>query len=427
MKRQFITAVTLCLIASGCGKMTDDAAFETVSVRLRCDTPLSKSSDPDQNRISDINVFVFNENGELEDSRFIDGSGIRTDGQDIVCGIRMLCNTDIQVFACANTGFRISGISSVTDLEKYRYYMSYPDAYSRGIPMSGSSGKLKVGKGNGPVTVQMKRLMARISLSIDRSALDRNVRFNVRSVRIGGCPKSAAMFSRSKATGTGDVFGQGFMKRYGETDGLNIDAGAGISREVDVYMLENMQGELLPEAKTEADKVLDISDAISAVCSYIEMKIEYTSDSLYTGPEEYLTYRFYLGDSPSNFDVERNCHYHLTVKPTGAGVPESSWRVDKSGLSGYGATNITLHPGSSIAGKVGDDVHLWAETSPSGARVTFGMEELEYDRERGIYNYTMDDDGRGVTLHLKNKGSGIVYVEAGAPASDAAMAVITVD
>ena len=64
---------------------------------------------------------------------------------------------------------------------------------------------------------------------------------------------------------------------------------------------------------------------------------------------------------------------------------------------------------------------------PCRGQVDIGKEELEYDKSRGLYDYTMDRDGHGVTLHLKNKGSGIVYIEAGAPVSDAAMAVIVIN
>ena len=139
--------------------------------------------------------------------------------------------------------------------------MSYPDEYSRGIPMSGSSGKVKVNNDKKSIVVKMERLMSRISVSVDRRALKKNVRFNVRSIRIGGCPKSANMFARSKAEGKGDTFGQGFMKRYAETDDLNIDETAGVSREVDVYMLENMQGNLHPGPKTEAHNIINHSTA----------------------------------------------------------------------------------------------------------------------------------------------------------------------
>ena len=38
----------------------------------------------------------------------------------------------------------------------------------------------------------------------------------------------------------------------------------------------------------------------------------------------------------------------------------------------------------------------------------------------------MDEDGKGVVLHLKGRGSGLVYVEAGMPVSDAAGITIVV-
>lgn len=133
-----------------------------------------------------------------------------------------------------------------------------------------------------------------------------------------------------------------------------------------------------------------------------------------------------MGDSPSDFDVQRNCHYHIRVSPSGSGLDEDSWRIDKSSLLPYGKASIHLHPGNYVEGKVGSDLHIWAEIEPKGSRLSFGEEELEYDKSRGIYDYTMDKDGHGVTLHLKKPGSGILYIEGGAPASAAEMVVVTV-
>lgn len=133
-----------------------------------------------------------------------------------------------------------------------------------------------------------------------------------------------------------------------------------------------------------------------------------------------------MGDSPSDFDVQRNCHYHIRVSPSGSGLEEDSWRIDKSSLLPYGKASIHLHPGNYVEGKVGSDLHIWAEIEPKGSRLSFGEEELEYDKSRGIYDYTMDKDGHGVTLHLKKPGSGILYIEGGAPASAAEMVVVTV-
>lgn len=55
-----------------------------------------------------------------------------------------------------------------------------------------------------------------------------------------------------------------------------------------------------------------------------------------------------------------------------------------------------------------------------------GKDELEFDSNNGIYSYVLDEDGKGVVLKLKSKGSGLLYVEAGNPASDAAIIVIVV-
>jgi hypothetical protein len=55
------------------------------------------------------------------------------------------------------------------------------------------------------------------------------------------------------------------------------------------------------------------------------------------------------------------------------------------------------------------------------------MEELEYDRERGIYDFVIDSDRKGVSLTLKNPGTGILYMTAGSPVNETGMLVIEVN
>ena len=384
----------------------------------------TKSKDPEETYIHDINLFIFDDKGNLEDARFIDSDKLTMTDKGAETSFRWIKDKSCMAYACANFGYKITGIENLGDLMSYRYHMAYPDEYSRGIPMSGKAKKDKASKS---LTIPLTRMMAKISMNIDRTALAAGVQYSVRSVRIGGSPKSALAFGQSKATGNTDIFSGGFSKSFTETYNLNIDKKPGISEEISLYMLENMQGDLLPKAKDEKDKILESSDALSEVCSYIEIKAEYRSESMYSRPDEYLVYRFYLGDRPKNFDIERNCNYHLTVKPEKDGIVENSWRVDKTGLAYYGDAHITIFPGNYIEGHVGEKVHIWAEVTPKGCRLEFGKEELEFDKSRGIYDYKMDKDGHGVTLELKSRGSGIVYVEAGTPTSDAAMVYIEVN
>ena len=75
---------------------------------------------------------------------------------------------------------------------------------------------------------------------------------------------------------------------------------------------------------------------------------------------------------------------------------------------------------------MGDIVHIRVDSDPADALVNIGKEELEFDRNNGIYDYELDEDGRGVVLRLESRGSGLLYVEGGYPSSDAAIIVIVV-
>lgn len=292
----------------------------------------TRAAIPDEEKISDLNIFLFDSDGRLEAHTFL--PGLDRTGLQGGWDAEWLMGTECRIFACANFGFEMKGIATVGDIRQFRYHMAYPDEYRRGIPMSGEIA-VTVRRDSRTISVPLARLMSRITLAIDRSALAANVKFHVMSARIGGAPRSVNAFADSRAAGRTDTFSQGFTHSLSEADNLNIDAGAGLSRTVSLYMLENLQGDLLPDISSEEEMVPDgISDAISDGCSYIELKIEYISETLHTGAEEYLIYRFYLGERPGNFDVRRNCDYRITVKPTGTGLDGSGWRVDKSAIIG---------------------------------------------------------------------------------------------
>lgn len=376
-----------------------------------------KSADPGPDVINDLNIFIINKEGIVEDHRYIRNS--------VSYSTRLIKGLEYTAVAFANFGYDVKGFDTYDALKKYRYHIAYPDEYSRGMPMCGKVENINLK--DKKIEVKLERLMSRISLRIDRSGLDKGIEFNVMSVSIGNCPRSVCPLTKSRAENNMDVFKTGFMKSFGEADALNMDKSPGLSGEVCLYMLENMNGDLLPEAETDRDKMLDKNPAMSEVCSYIELRAEYKSKEFISRPEEYLVYRFYLGHGKGNFDIIRNCSYRFTVRPEGNGLSEDSWRVDKSGLGRTGKAKIKLLPGTYIEGKVGESIRIRAETTPPNAFMQIGLEELEFDKERGIYDYAIDDDGRGVTLELKSRGSGILYFEAGYPTSDSAAAVIVVN
>lgn len=381
-----------------------------VELRLGVGDLDTKSVDPDEESVSSVNLFVFNDEGKLEEERFVDRRHMTMDGDTALIRLGLLKDVKYDIFVFANFGYAVGGIAGEEDIRDFRYYLSYPDEYAEGVPACGKVEGLMV-KDGVKVDIPLTRMMSKVSLRMDRSRLEKDVKMIVRSVQIGNCPKSCLVFGRSGARGAKDVFTEGFIKSYAEADALNIEGSGRLSDEVSVYLFENIQDRISRESS-----------------SYIEIKSEYESDKVQSRIGEYLIYRFYLEDPDGGYGVERNCHYHVTVRPEGSGLlTEDGWKVDKKGLEKRAGGKITVHPGTYIEAMPGDTVHVWAETDPPDAEFTMGMEELEDDRKEGLYDYEMDENGRGVRLFLKKPGSGLLYMSSGNPIYDSAAIVVVID
>lgn len=510
-----VLAAAAVMTISGCEKHQDGTTIsrDTETARIIAipgnDMPWTRSEDPDENIITDINIFIFNAGGILEENIYADISDFSRTEEGYAHETCLLRDTGYSIYVCANTGYKIDA-GNLDELKSFRYYLVYPDDYRTGIPMSGWAENITV-PDDGIIRIPLERLMSKISLSIDRSELSDNVEFHVRKVEIGGCPKSVTPFRESRAETEDDVFLQGFSKEDDAVAPLNDDVGYGKSGQISVYMLENMHGDLLADDIGDDEKVFEDGNPHTEVCSYIEIEADYLSDEAYTLPGESLIYRFYLGESNGNFDVRRNRHYNFCVTPHDDGLGDDSWRIDKSAIrkliseirlsyselemtymnetirleaftypedaadndviwesddtsiarisqdgtvtaSGEGECTVRcsaadgsgiyaecrisvrfspyymkIYPGNFIRGKTGETIHVRCEYFPPSASFDIGEDYLETDRERGIYDYRIDDDGNGVVLNLKDNGSGLIYMETGYPLSQSEMIVIVVD
>ena len=208
---------------------------------------------------------------------------------------------------------------------------------------------------------------------------------------------------------------------------LNELRNDGLSGEVSLYMFENMQGRFDEEDLSEdSDKTFAENDPRRERCSYIEIEMEYMSDKAFS-MDGYLKYRFYLGEDRNSLDVERNCHYHITVCPEDDGLKEDGWRVDKNSIYSLEPVSFKAYPSSYIRGDIGDSIHLWCEFTPEYAPFDVGLSYMEEDKAAGIYDFIIDEDGHGATLKLTGPGRGLIYMEAGAPVNDAALFIIEVN
>lgn len=409
--------VLSALLATGCA-WTDMPEEKKVLCRIAVNDGdyASKAMDPDEERISDVSIMIFDERGDAEECLWLQ-NGQTTTEVSLVVGKRYSFR------ACANFGYRTYA-DHIDELDETIYYMAYPDEYSQGMPMYAEIDNIRIGE-DASVELKLQRLMAKISLRMDRRRLSEGVEMNVLGVRIGNCPKSVKVFGKNTVSSHDQCFGMGFSRDDVQTAILNTIRQDDISGTVTLYMLENMQGDIEGSIDSDAEKVFGEQDHRRDICSYIEMDIEYLSHEKYS--ERPLVYRFYLGDSRTNLDVERNCHYMITVCPEDDGLKGDGWRVDKSGISDLGPTYIKPYPSQYVRGKIGDKVHIGCKVSPQNTPFDVGENYMKDDNKTGIYDYEIDPDGHGAVLTLTGPGRGWIYMEAGAPVDRGVLFVIEVD
>lgn len=405
------------LAATCCMEMTVPKA-ERVSVTVRLSETDALVRSGDNVEMTDICLLVFNQDGTAEKCIY-PHKGTTALDLDLISG------KTYSFYALAGFGYRVYA-THISEMQELTFHIDNPRDLRTQIPMSGHADEITISSETS-VRIPMKRLAARISIEMDRSRIDEDVIMEVTGIRIGNCPSQAKAFGRSRVNKSEDCFTHGYSLYGPEVSLLNIADSSGHSGRISLFMLENMQGKLSDiQPDEDRDKVFEEGDPRRNTCSYIEIQLRYLSRRNFSS-EGPLIYRFYLGGSLTDVDIERNCHYRICISPEGSGLTEDGWRVDKRYMHEFGQSTFAFFPESYIRGDIGDTLHLYCEFYPPYTPFEIDMEELEFDRENGIYDYFIDEDGQGVRLILKGPGTGIVYMKAGDPVNEAAMWVVEVN
>ena len=422
MRRAGVLLVVLSLMI-GCNSLEqEDQRAGMVLVLDPEGSAPTRSTLPDESLVSDINLFIYNSEGLLEERRFLSGRQLSVKDGTVQLKTSLLRGVPYDIFVAANIGYALPVLTR-KDIESYRYHLAYPDEYSRGMPMSAHLDGY-VNEGETEVLLPLVRTMARIDVNIDRTKLDSDVTFQVTSVHVGNGPSSVRLFGDSRAESATQVFGGGFSLEGRQVQALNIDQSPGVSGSVSLYLPENLQGDLL-STDDERGKVFS-EGQLGKVCSYLEIRGSYHSNSWHTRAGEPLVYRFYLGDGPGNFDVFRNTACKVTVHLEGTGLGEDGWRIDKDRL--IPETRFSLHPAAYNECRSGDDFHLWCDVFP--ADVDFEIEPVAWDDDESVhrlYTFDIDPDGHGLTIHTWKGGSVMVYFKAGPPVNRDTLALVVID
>ena len=420
MKRTGILFVLSLVIGCNSWDRPGERAMGELVMDLVWGEPV-RSAPPDPLLVSDINLLIYNEEGLLEERRYFPARSFTASSGNARVKTTLLTEAAYDIFIAANLGYALPALGR-QEVETYRFHMAYPDEYSHGMPMCARLDGF-ISHGESSVTVPLVRTMARIDLRLDRSKLRSDVSFQVTSVTVGNGPSSVCLFGDSRAESASQVFQGGFTLSGQQVQPLNIDETVGRSGAVSLYLLENLQGDLL-DTEDEREKTF-AEGRYPQVCSYLEIKGSYHSDVWHTRPGETVSYRFYLGDGPGNFDIYRNTACEVTVCLEGDGLSEEGWRVDKGEL--VPETRFDLHPAVYNECQPGDDYRIWCDVFPEDT--PFEIDPVAWDDDEGVHNlytYDIDPDGHGITLHTWKGGSALVYFKAGPPVNRDTLALLVI-
>lgn len=307
MVRRILYCIVLAVLLGGCA--AEDKMHQNSPGKVRFTFVLECegfTKGLDEDFISNLNLFVFNSAGDIISSGFF------TQGEEASADI--WSGESCSVYVVANAGRQIM-VQSVGELENMALDVSGERMILSGklLPQIFEDGEV--------VVVPLTRAFSRIVLKTDFSALDSDISINVKKITLRNVPQKVKLFGKSAFTDA-SVFISGGSVENPST--IQLEQG------VEFYQYENMQGTLLPGNTDQTRKVWPVESNWASVCSYVEVQAGYVSQSL-AGD---IIYRFYLGsDMVSNYDVQRNREYIITVLFKGnGGADETSWRVDNSGL-----------------------------------------------------------------------------------------------
>ena len=359
MRNKFILTVlsVVLLLSPSCEKRGGKASPATGDITfLFChDDPYTKSATQvKEGEISDINIFLYDEQGKLAYWRYTD----KTD-TDITMSITI--DRSYSIYAVANVGDLtgsdvVKSAGGLTTL-----HSSFATAASivnsvGAIPMAAYIPQEEFSDGS-TKTLSLTRLLSKFRIILDKSGLDASVsKFDIKQVRLRNLNKKVYYFKDSKATAAEDILDTG--ETLEGDDLANI-----FTTGVDFYIPENMQGDLLSDNIDQKTHIPP--DDKKGLCTYVEFTVDYKSSTQY---DESLIYRYYLHDGRflDNFDLVRNTMYTCKTTFSGSGINETTWRIDASSMNKY-VTGIEVSPSSHTFTAIGETHTFTATVLPSDA------------------------------------------------------------
>ena len=302
----------------------DQMSGEAVEVVLDISgAAASKSSlSVDEYAVNNLDVVIYR-NGVLAYSDYVPSLVSRTK-------VRLMEGGVYNIYVMANVGELPVYVSEDEFKEKCLYSIDEISELQGSLPMAWSRSGVMAREGMGAIDVQLERLAAKITFSLDKNALGGLV---ITSAKLCQCASVVRPFKDTGRRGSSVFRRDELIDGDFATDEDLARLNKGNS--MIFYALENCQGILLPNNLSPAGKVPEKLGSFADLCTYLEVAGVFGDDSFLDGE---VVYRFYLGlDACSSFDVPGNSCIDVMLQLTGDGLHEVSWRVnaDVSVREGY--------------------------------------------------------------------------------------------
>lgn len=272
----------------------------------------------DDEEFHDLNLFVFNEQGVLEEKRYVEFNPGVIKGNNVNFPVRLYNNCRYSFYCIANAGYSLK-IVDEDELLRYKFPLSSPGEQVFGMPYAACTRDYLITKSE-PVKLEFERLFAKVNLRMDRGELDRDVKLYVKSAKLCNVARRATVFGESYVKDAANLFPQGYYFTGEEAAILNSNYGSK-SNPLEFYLLENITGSTLNGQKD--------------YCTYVELKLSYTSPDAYTPDGTFLIYRTYIHDNTGSLDIRRGNAYTVTISPSGDAISRrhsDSWMMDASAI-----------------------------------------------------------------------------------------------
>lgn len=370
----------------------------------------SIASNTNENSIYDLNAFVFDATTGM---RVLAKYFAPSDMSNLSMPLQLSGTSGSRIFAfIANLGTSVSSslVTNLTDLNNLKKTMtSGTDFLSNGrLIMSAITDAKLINIPSGSTSktydlgiINLQRLTAKVTVVVDKKALESSTLITVRSIQLKNVPMVYNYIAPNAPTTSTTTFVNGDNITVNDGNLEPVDpTGANLPHNyaTPLYMVENMQGTRAIPTNVPGEECTSSKTQIPlypALCSYVEVICEYRT-TLTTGERDGLvTYRVYLGTGIggtvwNNFDVKRNIWYQVTLTLTGrGGADEVSWRI---------VTDLVTHSVDYPLGKGGyaytidpSDSRFWGMESPyENTLVAFASSnanihpENEYSEGRGV-------------------------------------------